>query len=352
MGPLSGVAPTAECAHSGTLEGVHVSADQRTSGPPVIETRALTKRYGELVALDALDLAVPERSIVGFLGPNGAGKTTAMKLLIGLARPSGGSARVFDLDVTDRGPEVRARVGYLAQNPRFYEHYSARETLSFVARFFYDGPKAALERKIRELLDLVGLEDKADRPIRGFSGGERQRLGIAQANVNDPALLLMDEPAAALDPAGRRSVLEILERLRERTTVLFSTHILDDVQRVADRVAILDHGHLVAHAPTRELLLGEGAATFEVGVRGAADAVALALTTEPWVEAVETSQDGGGHLLGVLVRDVEAAEARLLRVALEVPGTVVTSFGRRSFGLEEVFLRLVDGHRTTARKRP
>ena len=130
----------------------------------MVETRSLTKRFGDLTALDGLDLAVPERSIVGFLGPNGAGKTTAMKLLVGLARPSAGSAQVFGVDVARHSTEVRARVGYLAQDPRFYEHLSARETLRFVARFFYGGPARAIERRIDELLDLVGLADKADRP--------------------------------------------------------------------------------------------------------------------------------------------------------------------------------------------
>ncbi len=314
---------------------------------PVVETRGLTKRFGDLTALDALDLAVPERSIVGFLGPNGAGKTTAMKLLVGLTRPSAGSAQVFGLDIARHSTEVRARVGYLAQDPRFYEHLSARETLRFVARFFYGGPASAIERRIDELLDLVGLADKADRPIRGFSGGERQRLGIAQANVNEPDLLLMDEPAAALDPAGRQAVLAILARLRERTTVFFSTHILDDVQRVADRVAILDHGRLLAYAATPDLLAGDGATTFELGVRGPVDALRRALTAEAWVDGVDRA-DGSAEVLHVRVNDVDAAEAQLLRVALAVPGVIVRRFQQRSFELEEVFLRLVNDSRGQA----
>jgi len=327
-----------------------MTSDTTTNTPPpghVVETRGLTKRFGDLTALDSLDLAVPERSIVGFLGPNGAGKTTAMKLLVGLARPSAGSAQVFGLDVARHSTEVRARVGYLAQDPRFYEHLSARETLRFVARFFYGGPASAIERRIDELLDLVGLADKADRPIRGFSGGERQRLGIAQANVNEPDLLLMDEPAAALDPAGRQAVLAILARLRERTTVFFSTHILDDVQRVADRVAILDHGRLLAYAATPDLLAGDGATTFELAVRGPVDALTTALEAEAWVAAIDRG-DGSDEVLHVRVNDVDAAEAQLLRVALAVPGVIVRRFQQRSFELEEVFLRLVNDSRGQA----
>lgn len=197
--------------------------------------------------------------------------------------------------------------------------------------------------------------------MRGFSGGERQRLGIAQANVNDPALLLMDEPAAALDPAGRQAVLAIIERLRERTTVFFSTHILDDVQRVADRVAILDRGRLVAHAPTQELLAGDGAATFELGLRGDVDAVVRVLRAEPWVDAVDVASGapaantaaGGAAvttqtLLHVRVHDVESAESLLLRRVLAIAGVVVTRFDARCYELEEVFLQLIDG----ARRRP
>jgi ABC-2 type transport system ATP-binding protein len=327
-----------------TAQASKTHAVAATGAHHVVETRGLTKRFGDLTALDGLDLAVPERSIVGFLGPNGAGKTTAMKLLVGLTRPSAGSAEVFGLDVAQRSTEVRARVGYLAQEPRFYEHLSARETLRFVARFFYAGPVSAIERRIDALLDLVGLTEKADRPIRGFSGGERQRLGIAQANVNEPDLLLMDEPAAALDPAGRQAVLAILARLRERTTVFFSTHILDDVQRVADRVAILDHGRLLAYAPTPELLAGDGATTFELAVRGPVDALRTALGAETWVDGIDRG-DGDDEVLHVRVNDVDAAEAQLLRVALAVPGVIVRRFQPRSFELEEVFMRLVNDSR-------
>jgi len=303
-------------------------------------------RYGATTALEALDLRVPANSVVGFLGPNGAGKTTVMKLLVGLQRASAGQAHVFGLDVATRGAEVRTRVGYLAQEPRFYEHLTPRETLRFVAQFFYVGPTGSIERRIDELLTLVGLNGKADRPIRGFSGGERQRLGIAQATVNAPDLLLMDEPAAALDPAGRQDVLRIIDRLRERTTVFFSTHILDDVQRIADRVAILDRGRLVAHAPTDELLSVDGAATYELALRGDVAAVRGALEAEPWVAAVTLREQPTEVLLEVQVHDVGAAETLLLRRALAASeSAVVTRFQARRHDLEAVFLRLVDGAR-------
>ncbi|MDF1521201.1 MAG: ABC transporter ATP-binding protein [Trueperaceae bacterium] len=264
-----------------------------------IATHGLTKRFDEVTALDALELRVPRHAVFGFLGPNGAGKTTAMRLLVGLARPTSGRAEVLGHDATRDSLEVRRRVGFLAQDPRFYEHQTARETLRFTARFFYAGPARAIEDRIDEMLELVDLADKADRPVRGFSGGERQRLGIAQAQVNAPELLIMDEPAAALDPVGRHAVLSILDRLRAHTTVLFSTHILDDVQRVADHVAILNRGRrLIAQAPTHELLAGDGAATYLIGLERSPNGTLEALRALSWVaDVVEHPVADGGVTL-------------------------------------------------------
>src|SRR5512136_1864465 len=242
------------------MSSVEYTARRRAMNTPdyvtenVIETHGLSKSYKGVQALKALDLQVQEHTICGFLGPNGAGKTTAIKLLLGLAQPTGGSGRVFGKDILKENDEIRRRVGYLSQDPRFYEYMTARETLRFTAHFFYEGPKAEIEKRVAETLELVGLADKADRPIKDFSGGERQRLGIAQAQVNYPDLLILDEPAASLDPQGRHDVLDMMERLRKHTTIFYSTHILDDVQRVSDTVAILDHGRLISQAPIEELL--------------------------------------------------------------------------------------------------
>src|SRR5512136_2013151 len=240
----------------------------QASTSPVIETHGLSKAYNGTQALKPLDLQVQPNSICGFLGPNGAGKTTTIKLLLGLAQPTGGSALVFGKDIEKENDEIRRRVGYLSQDPRYYEYMTARETLRFVAGFFYEGSRAGIESRIAETLDLVGLADKADRAIKGFSGGERQRLGIAQAQVNYPDLLILDEPAASLDPMGRRDVLEVMERLRKYTTIFYCTHILDDVQRVSDTVAILNHGELVAHGPIEELLTGSGGVIFRLAFEG------------------------------------------------------------------------------------
>src|SRR5205814_6795712 len=163
----------------------------------------------------------------------------------------------------------------------------------FTARFFYRGPKGAIEERIAWTLDLVGLDDRADRPIKAFSGGERQRLGIAQAQINQPDLLILDEPAAALDPMGRRDVLEVMERLKQHTTVFYSTHILSDVQRVSDTVAILNYGSLVAEAPIEQLLRGSGGVSYSVELKGDIDGARSRLTAQPWVGSVTILERNG-----------------------------------------------------------
>jgi ABC-2 type transport system ATP-binding protein len=314
-----------------------------TPDPFVISTQGLTKTYKGVNALQSLDLQVPRHSIFGFLGPNGAGKSTTIKLLLGLTRPTNGSATIFGLDSVNDSVAIRERVGYLAQEPHYYDHLTARETLAFAARFFYDGPQDLIAERVEETLALVGLEDKADRPIKGFSGGERQRLGIAQAQVNYPDLLILDEPAASLDPMGRRDVLEVMERLRKHTTVFYSTHLLDDVQRVSDSVAILNHGRLVAEAPIAQLLDGSGATVYVLSVTGDVDAIRSRIARQPWVTSVTAGPSNGTTPLQVGVSDAQAAEARLLRLVLEDPAVTVTAFGRKRHNLEEIFLEVVEG---------
>ncbi len=315
----------------------------------IIDTHGLSKTYKGVTALKSLDLQVPKHSIFGFLGPNGAGKSTAIKLLLGLARPTGGRGTVFGQDIVRDSTAIRQRVGYLAQEPRYYEHMTARETLRFTARFFYTGPRRELEARIAETLALVGLDDKADRPIRGFSGGERQRLGIAQAQVNYPDLLILDEPAASLDPLGRRDVLTVMERLREHTTIFYSTHILEDVQRVSDAVAILNRGELVAQAPIADLLAGTGGVVYAITLTGDAGAAQARVQGQAWVSSLVSVPRNGHTTWQVAVSDETTAEAALLRLILADPGVRVAAFGRQQHNLEEVFLSIVEGGTTDDR---
>ena len=316
-------------------------SDKHPESPTsVIETHGLSKSYEGVSALQGLDLEVPIHSICGFLGPNGAGKTTTIKLLLGLAQPTAGSGRIFGFDITGQSLEIRRRVGYLAQEPRYYDYMTARETLRFAIGFFFKGPRSKIEGRITETLELVGLEGKADRPIKGFSGGERQRLGIAQAQINYPDLLILDEPAASLDPQGRHDVLEVMERLRKYTTIFYSTHILDDVQKVSDTVVILNHGQLIAQASIEELLSGQNGIIYRFQTRGDVRQVKPLITGQPWVSAVTVEAMNGLSTWKVSVTDCETAEDQLLRLAISDPAIRVTEFGRMKYELEEVFLNM------------
>lgn len=307
-----------------------------------IRLQGLGKRYGDVVAVDSLDLEVPRGSIFGFLGPNGAGKTTAMRILLGLARPTSGSASVLGFDAVAESLQIRQRVGYLAQLPRFYEELTPRETLRFALGFFPLDPNRSTEADIDEALDLVGLASKAEQRVGGLSGGQRQRLGIAQAYVHRPELLILDEPAAALDPIGRRDVLEIMRRLQGSTTIFYSTHILDDVERISDTVAVLRSGRRVAQAPIEQLLGDSGAASFVVEVRGDGRREATRLESLPWVSGVETGVLEGRTRLRVTVGDVEVAEQRLLRELLADEQVRVVSYAAHRRDLEQVFMELVE----------
>ena len=238
---------------------------------------------------------------------------------------------------------IRERIGYLAQQPQFIEYMTARENLLFTAKFFLKGPEAKIRERCDEMLDLVGLADKADRPIKGFSGGEKQRLGIALAQVNYPDLLILDEPASALDPLGRQEVLGVMARLRKHATIFYSTHILDDVQRVSDTVAILNRGQMVASGPIEQILNGKNGVVYTVTVKGTADGLSARLAELPWVTHSTVTQDNGTSLWQVSVSDASAAEASLLRHMQADPTATVTEFSRKKPELEEVFMEIVKG---------
>ncbi len=307
----------------------------------VISTQGLTKTFGEVEALNNLDLRVPQKSIFAFLGPNGAGKTTTIKLLLGLIRPTSGGGTVFGKDIVRDSVDIRANVGYLPQDARFYEHMSARQTLDYTAKFFFKGPQAEIDKRVDEMLELVGLADKADRPIKGFSGGERQRLGIAQAEVNYPDLLILDEPAASLDPQGRRDVLQVMSRIRKYASIFYCTHILDDVQRVSDQVAIVNKGELIAQASIDDLLAGTGETIYSVTLRGDAETAYRQVIEQPWVSAIEASQRGDQTTWEVSVTEEAAAEDQLLSLLVS-SGLKVSDFGRKKYELEDVFLNIVE----------
>ena len=258
-----------------------------------------------------------------------------------MIKPSSGGGTVFGSDILKNSLEIRRHVGYLAQEPRYYDYMTARETLMFKLRFYYSGPKASLEKRVEDTLELVGLEDKADRPIKGFSGGERQRLGIGQAQVHDPDLLILDEPAANLDPMGRRDVLNLIEGLRDHTTIFYSTHILDDVQRVSDTVAIMNRGELLAMESIETLLKGS-VDSYYLKVIGDSTRLGELVKAQPWASGLSIDRRGSTSTLTVNVNNDEAGEEELLRLAMLDAGLKVTEYGRNRCELEDAFMNLVE----------
>lgn len=309
----------------------------------IIQTRELKKQFGNVTALKGVELNVPKHSIFGFLGPNGAGKTTTMKILLGLTRPTSGTGTIFGHDIVTESLAIRERIGYLPQQPRFIEYVTARENLIFAAKFFFSGPENRLRLRCEEMLELVGLQDKADRPIKGFSGGEKQRLGIALAQINQPDMLILDEPASALDPIGRQAVLDIMEQLRENTTIFYSTHILDDVQRVSDTVAILNNGKIVASGPIQQILNHKDGVVYSLQVKGNDDDLLEKLPNITWVTNVKFTPHNCTHIWEIGIRNEEEAEKNLLRTILENPEISVTEFSKKKVELEEVFMDIVKG---------
>lgn len=306
---------------------------------PAISCRGLTKRYGDVVALDRLDLEVPAGSVFGFLGPNGAGKTTTLRLLTSLAQATSGEASVGGVAIGAGEPNRRGLIGYLDQDPRFHGWMTASDLLDLVGRL-YRMPDGARRARIAEVLELVGLTDAARRSIGGFSGGMRQRLGVAQAILNRPPVLLLDEPVSSLDPEGRVDLLEVIRRLGGTSTVLFSTHILTDVERVCDRVAILDHGRLVTTGPMNELLERYARPIYrlepEDGQEAAVARMVEALRSAPWVAGITESHGA----LRVAVHDGDNAGHALLAAVAE-HGVALLAYERQRPTLEDVFLQLV-----------
>jgi ABC-2 type transport system ATP-binding protein len=297
--------------------------------------RGLSKRYGEVTALDRLDLTVPEGTIFGFLGPNGAGKSTAIRILATLSHPTAGDTSIAGLSVRTQAAGVRRVLGYLPQEPAFPGWMSAWEFLEFAAALS-EVPARDRHSRAAEALDLVGLTGVARRRISGFSGGMKGRLGIAQALIHRPAVLIFDEPVSALDPLGRRDVLRIIASLRGATTVFLSSHILDDVDRVCDQVAVLAGGRLIVQETITRLKERYAQPTFVIELAEDASLLAASLMAYPWI----ASASADGRRLRVLARDLAQTERELPRLALAAGYTLIR-YEQVLPSLEDVFVRLV-----------
>ena len=269
--------------------GRHVAPGQ-PEADLAIQTHGLTKQYGSLVAVDKLNLAIRGGEIFGLLGPNGAGKTTTILMLLGLSEPTRGKADVMGFDPTRQPLEVKRRVGYLPDDVGFYGELSGAQNLRYTAALNGIERREANER-IGELLEQVGLADAADRRVEQYSRGMRQRLGLADALVKDPSVLILDEPTASIDPAGVTEVLALIQSLARDNgvTVLLSSHLLHQVHQVCDRVAIFNAGRILAQGRMSQLAaeLAGDHLELEVGIDGPADQVEAALRAVPGVVDVQ-----------------------------------------------------------------
>ena len=300
--------------------------------------QGLTRTYGKVNALNALDLEVEQGSVFGYLGRNGAGKTTTIRLLTGLAHPTKGDAWVNGIPVTGGDDRVRAQFGYLPEVPAFYTWMTPLEYLHYIGQLF-DIDSDERKQRVDELLELSGLQEAAKRRIGGFSRGMRQRLGLAQAMINHPPVLFLDEPTSALDPAGRKSVLDMIDNQRGKTTIFLSSHILADIERVCDTIAIIHEGNLILVSDRDELMSRYQSNTIELE----SDLFEIeedehfltALRNQTWVAEIELL----GQMIRVSINDPELANEQILKLIVKHDLTLSRYEWIRP-SLEEVFLKI------------
>ncbi len=302
-------------------------------GAAPIEVRGLTKRYGEIVAVDGVDLTIEPGDVFGYLGPNGAGKTTSLRMMLGLIRPSAGSVRLFGRDPQISVKALEGVAGFV-EAPSFYPYLSGRRNLELYAAL--DGLESDHAKAIDEVLEIVGLLDRAKDKVRGYSHGMRQRLGIASALLRDPRLLILDEPTTGLDPAGMRDMRRLVRDLAGRgITVLLSSHLLVEVDELCNRMAIIRRGRIAYEGSLAELRQTAGL-SFRVRTTDDERARAI-LTRQAHVSALE--QRSGTELAFKVTDESAVAE---LSLALAESGVGILELSPKHATLEELFFRLTE----------
>ncbi len=325
---MSAIAPDGSAA-------THIIDANGFAGTPVIETRGLTKRYGGVVALDRLDLAIP-RAAVGLLGPNGAGKTTLLRVLLGLSRPSEGTASVLGFDVRSQGIQIRERVGYMPESDCLPLGATAADFVGHMAEM--SGlPARQARQRAADVLYHVGLDEERYRLIKGFSQGMKQRVKLAQAIVHDPDLVFLDEPTNGMDPQGREEMLELITRIHRALgiTVVVSSHILEEIERVCDYVVIIDGGRLVLAQPIGDL--GPASADLLVRVDGDVQAFIDRLT-HAGLQVTRSPDDEARAVDELLVRFAGEQTYDIIRDVAAGLGVGLRSLRTRARSLEDLYL--------------
>src|ERR1700694_1474924 len=301
-----------------------------TSPQPALRAIALSKAYGKRLAVDHLDLQVDRGELFGFLGPNGAGKTTTIRMALGLVAPTNGSVEILGLEVRHNRAKVLPRVGALVESPALYGYMSGRNNLRAIG----DLLGGVEQKRIDEVLEIVSLKGRDKDRVKTYSMGMKQRLGLAIALLNNPDLLILDEPANGLDPAGIVEMRDLLRGLAaEGKTVFVSSHVLSEVQQICTRVAIINHGKLVRLAPVSELLDAPG--EFEIKV-DSPDGLVAALRLQPWGHDARVEH-------GLVITRAPEGRGRSLIAFLVQNGHNPDSVSERQRDLEDIFLSLTGG---------
>jgi ABC-2 type transport system ATP-binding protein len=306
----------------------------------MIEVEHLTKRFGATVAVNDVSFTVMPGEVVGFLGPNGAGKTTTMRVLTGLIYPQSGTARVNGKDIWEHPVEVRRALGYLPESTPLYEEMCVTDFLRFIASV-RGIPPGNVAAKIDEMVEVCSLQTMAYKDISELSRGYRQRVGLAQALIHDPPVLILDEPTSGLDPTQILEIRKLVRKLGQTKAILFSTHILDEASKTCDRILIISDGKLVGEGSPQDLAtMSTGESTYSLEIKGDADAFVSSLPEQ--FRLAGKSAEGDRILLELVSTDAADRSEELFDLAAAA-GCKLLRLNRKEASLEDVFLRLTKG---------
>lgn len=303
----------------------------------MLKVEKLTKKYGDFQVLKDISFEVPTGCIYGFLGKNGAGKTTTMNILTGLINCNSGNIIIDGKTFSTNRRQLLKSIGYLPQAPVFYGYMTGYEYLNFIGTLSGMSNKE-ISLRTDEVLGIVDLKkDAAKRKLSGYSGGMKQRFGLAVALFNHPKILFLDEPTSALDPEGRKEVLSLIETLKaEKITVFLSSHILNDIERICDEVSILDKGKILISSKLKELEEKYIQPIFDVEVEGDTNSLKEVLIKEPLVENIKISN----NLLSIYVKNIDEGKEKLPKLIVAANSTIL-SYNIRKSNLEDIFMRMV-----------
>lgn len=301
----------------------------------MIHCENVTKKYNSFQALNGISFTIEGNGCFGFLGRNGAGKTTAIRMLGGLSEPTTGMVKVNGLDVKKEKNKLAETIGYLPQYPAFYEYMTGKEWMQWVGRLFHLNKKT-IEERTENLLRDCGIWEASNRKISDYSGGMKQRLGLAQALMNQPKLLILDEPVSALDPVGRHEVLSMIMKLKDNMMIFMSSHILEDVEKIADHIIMIDKGELVLSSSIHELKSTYTIPVIRFSISEEKQSLTKVLAEQEWV--MNTQVNISDYTL--TVSDLVIASTKLPKL-ISQSGAILVTYQVDTPSLEDIFLRMV-----------